>query len=282
MARRAGPNWAPPGKRKPIARSHGTISVSSSMTRASRSPSGPRCSRKMGSRSLCGTGESLGAERSRPAGSQTAHRPLLANSGMIPVLRSSSGMGLELCRIASMRVVTTREASELTGISTAKLREWTSRRALIPADVRPKSQGSPAKYTWQTILLLRIAVILRNRFHLELQAHRNIFANLRRELRGISFVMLWGKSLAIHDGGYWSLRDPMDSVPPEGDMLLIKLDPHLQVLSVSFALPNPSSIPSQLDLFPARAVSGKAAEEQEAGLTVERSVHETAQRRRSA
>jgi DNA-binding transcriptional MerR regulator len=81
-----------------------------------------------------------------------------------------------------MRVITTREASQLTGLSTNKLREWTSRRALIPADVRPKSQGSPAKYSWQTILLLRVAATLRGSFHLELQAHRQVFASLRRDL----------------------------------------------------------------------------------------------------
>ena len=181
-----------------------------------------------------------------------------------------------------MRVVTTREASELTGLSTAKLREWTIRRALIPADVRPKSQGSPAKYTWQTILLLRIAVILRDSFHLELQAHRHMFADLRRELRGTSFVGLWGQSLAIHDGGRWSFRDPMDPAPLEGDMLLVKLDTHLQVLSVSFALPSPSGIPRQFELFPARAVSGNATSKNEVELTVGRPVQEDARRRRSA
>lgn len=181
-----------------------------------------------------------------------------------------------------MQVVTTRQASELTGLSTAKLREWTSRRALIPADIRPKSQGSPAKYTWQTILLLRIAVVLRGRFHLELQAHRHIFASLRKELRGTSFVTLWGKSLAIHDSERWGLRDPIDPAPLEGDMLLINLDPHLQVLSVSFALPRPSSMLGQLDLFPARAVPGEAKVEQKAAHTVGRSVHEAVQRRRSA
>lgn len=201
---------------------------------------------------------------------------------MIPILRPSSGTGLELLRNASMHVVTTRKASELTGLSTAKLREWTSRRALITADVRPKSQGSPAKYTWQTILLLRIAVILRDRFRLELQSHRHVFAGLRRELRRTSFVTLWGKSLTIHDDDSWSLNDPKDAVRSEGDMLIIRLDPHLEVLSVSFALPNPSSVPGQLDLFPARAVSGKAAAEQVAGLTVKQSAHKAAHRRKSA
>ena len=57
-----------------------------------------------------------------------------------------------------MRLVPTRQALQLTGLSSAKLREWTSRRALIPADVPSKKQGSSAQYTWQTILLLRLAV----------------------------------------------------------------------------------------------------------------------------
>ena len=79
-----------------------------------------------------------------------------------------------------MRLVKTPDATVLTGLSTATLREWTSRRALIPADVPPKGKGSPAGFTWQTILLLRIAVTLRDRFHLELQPHRSLFASLRR------------------------------------------------------------------------------------------------------
>ena len=159
-----------------------------------------------------------------------------------------------------MTLVATRRASELTGLSTSKLREWTSRRALIPADVTPKSKGSPAKYTWQTILLLRLAVILRDRFHLELHAHRHFFASLRQELQATSFVTLWGKSLAIHDSGRWSLRDPHESGALEGDALLITLDPHLRALSQSFTLPSSSVISGQLDLFPATAVGKKPPE----------------------
>jgi MerR HTH family regulatory protein len=154
-----------------------------------------------------------------------------------------------------MRVVTTREASQLTGLSTNKLREWTSRRALIPADIRPKSQGSPAKYSWQTILLLRIAVTLRNRFHLELQAHRQVFANLRRGLQGASFIALWGKSLAIHADHRWAWVDDTEVVPLAGDTIFIRLAPHLEALSQGFALPRPSSSPGQLDLFPAQVLA---------------------------
>ena len=201
---------------------------------------------------------------------------------MIPVLLSGSGVGFELYWMSAMSVVSTREVSELTGLSTSKLREWTSRRALIPADVPPKSQGSPAKYAWQTILLLRVAVILRDRFHLELHAHRRIFASLRQELRGTSLITLWGKSLAIHDSGRWSLIAPTESGALETDTLLIRLDPHLQALSETFALPSPAIVSGQLDLFSVRAVCGIATVEQAAGLAVARPVHETAQQRRSA
>jgi len=155
-----------------------------------------------------------------------------------------------------MHVVATREASQLTGLSTNKLREWTSRRALIPADIRPKKQGSPAKYSWQTILLLRIAVTLRDHFHLELQAHRQVFASLRRSLHGTSFVGLWGKSLAIHADQRWTWIDDDAAGPLARDTMFIRLDPHLEALSQGFALPRPSSSAGQLDLFPAQSVAG--------------------------
>src|SRR5207249_2914860 len=106
-----------------------------------------------------------------------------------------------------MRLVTTRQACQLTGLSKGKLREWTSRRALVPADVPPKNQGSPAKYSWQAILVLRIAVTLRERFHLELQAYRQLFASLRRSLQAKSFIGLWGKSLVIRADQNWDLAE---------------------------------------------------------------------------
>jgi len=181
-----------------------------------------------------------------------------------------------------MQFVTTRQASQLTGLSTEKLREWTSRRALIPADVKPKRQGSPAKYTWQTILLLRIAVTLRNRFHLELQAHRELFVNLRRGLKGTSFIALWGKSLAIHGDGAWSLVGEMETGVPEGDAILIRLACHLDALSVVFSLFNNTMMPGQLDLFPARRVAGQSEGENSRGHGAAASSGAGAKRRRSA
>lgn len=153
-----------------------------------------------------------------------------------------------------MRYVPTRTACELTGLSSAKLREWTSRRALIPADLPPKTQGSAAQYTWQTILLLRLAVTLRDRFHLELQAHAPLFENLRSGLRGISFIALWDKSIVLKGQHRWALIDDTKSEPVRGDAIIINLAPHLIVISAGFSLPYPTAASGQLDLFPAIAV----------------------------
>src|SRR5690242_4809660 len=54
-----------------------------------------------------------------------------------------------------MRFVKTPAAVQLTGLSTVTLREWTSRRALIPADLPPKGKGSPAGFTWHAGMLTK-------------------------------------------------------------------------------------------------------------------------------
>lgn len=158
-----------------------------------------------------------------------------------------------------MRYVTTPDATTLTGLSTATLREWTSRRALIPADVPPKGKGSPAKFTWQTILLLRIAVTLRDRFHLELQPHRGLFASLKDGLRRTSFIALWGKTLSLQGGDVWTLVEGVDGAQLNDDALIVRLDPHLETLSIGFSLPRPMPSPGQLELFPARSVDSAAS-----------------------
>lgn len=145
-----------------------------------------------------------------------------------------------------MRYVTTPVASQLAGLSTEKLREWTIRRALISADVCSKRKGSPAKFSWQTILLLRIAVLLREQFNMELQAQKQLFAQLQQDLHNRSFISMWGHRLILGPGT-WSFIGESDS-PPPCDVLMIHLDPHLRVLRDGFFPPN-VAIPSQPDLF---------------------------------
>lgn len=147
-----------------------------------------------------------------------------------------------------LRLVATPVASQLTGLSTEKLREWTSRRALIPADVRPKQKGSPAKFTWQTILVLRLAVLLRDQFAVELQAHKATFADLRKDLRSTSFIRLWGRRLALVPKGKWFFLDE-DAPASDVDALIVHLDPHLAVIRDGFALPDAVAAAEQSDLF---------------------------------
>lgn len=149
-----------------------------------------------------------------------------------------------------MHQIATPDALHLTGLSTEQLREWTIRRDLIPADVKPKERGSPARYSWQTILLLRLAVVLRDQFKVELQTHRELFHDVSTRLKGMSFVSLWGKSLALHGSGHWLLLDLQDGISLEDDYILLRLTPHLQVLSERLSLPN-QDIFMQYPLFPA-------------------------------
>lgn len=170
---------------------------------------------------------------------------ILAKSGFIP--------DLDPPILSSMQLVTTRDATRLTGLSTEQLREWTSRRELILPDVKPKGHGSPALYSWQTILLLRLAIVLHDRFKMELHAHRALFSDLGTGLASTSFLSLWGKSLALYGGSKWDIIDQQDDSVSLCDCIMLRLDPHLQQLSDSFSLPQPEAL-AQCQLFPALGV----------------------------
>jgi len=148
----------------------------------------------------------------------------------------------------AVHLVTSGRAVKLTGLSTEQLREWTIRRALIPADIKPKGHGSPARYSWQTILLLRLALIFRDRFKLELHAHRRMFADLGHSLTQMSFRSLWGKSLAVQGEHRWSLLEPEDLARTTDDCIVLRLDPHLEILAEAFLLGHPA-LSEQYQLF---------------------------------
>lgn len=148
----------------------------------------------------------------------------------------------------SVRLVRSREVLQLTGLTADQLREWTVRRALIQPDVPAQKRGSEAKFSWQTVLLLRLAVVLRTRFHVELQAHRELLMGARELLDGASFPALWGTTLAIYDFRRCEVLPARTVVAAEEDAVLLRLNRHLEVLSQEFGLPDPVS---QLPLFPA-------------------------------
>lgn len=164
---------------------------------------------------------------------------------MIPILRNgyhNRFMG------ATVQLIKSREALKLTGLSSDQLREWTVRRGLILPDVPAQKRGSEAKFSWQTVLLLRIAVVLRNRFHIELEAHRDLLATARELLDGVSLPALWGATLAIYDLRRCELLTIRKLPEVSEDAILLRLDRHLEILSNEFGLADPVV---QLHLFPA-------------------------------
>lgn len=158
-----------------------------------------------------------------------------------------------------MALIGTRDALLLTGLSADQLREWTVRRSLIQPDIPAQKRGSEAKFSWQTILLLRLAMVLRSRFHVELQAHRELLVEARNRLSHASFPVLWGMTLAIYDLRRCELLSSRAEVSATEDVVLLRLNPHLEVLSRGLSLPVPVS---QRSLFP--AVGLRLPEEQPA------------------
>ncbi|MEQ9151633.1 MAG: hypothetical protein RLO06_09065 [Parvibaculum sp.] len=155
-----------------------------------------------------------------------------------------------------MRLVKSRDVPALTGLTADQLREWTARRGLVQPDEPAPKRGSEARFSWQTLLVLRLAVVLRTRFHVELQAHRELLALARKLLDGASFPGLWGGTLAIYGLTRCELLSARAPMPPaEDDAILLRLNRHLEALSQGFGLPEPVS---QLPLFPAIALRGSA------------------------
>ena len=153
-----------------------------------------------------------------------------------------------------MQLIKSRDVPALTGLTADQLREWTVRRCLVQPDEPAQKRGSEAKFSWQTLLVLRLAVVLRTRFHVELQAHREILTSARKLLEGTSFLGLWGGTLAIYGLTRCELLSARTSLPSsEEDAILLRLNRHLEVLSQGFGLPEPIT---QLPLFPAVGVKG--------------------------
>jgi hypothetical protein len=157
-------------------------------------------------------------------------------------------------RVASQKpmLIGPREVLALTELSPDQLREWTARRVLIRPDLPATKRGSEAKFSWNTVLLLRLATVLHKRFHLELQANRGLLAAMRNVLNGVPFPSLQGTSLAIHDAHRCELIPEASPVVLLEDGILLSLRRHLEIISQGFPIPE---LERQLTLFPALPTS---------------------------
>jgi hypothetical protein len=162
---------------------------------------------------------------------------------------------------ANVRLISSGDVLALTGLSNDQLREWTGRRALICPDIKAHGKGTQARFSWQTVLVLQLADVLKTRFHVELQASRQLFSALQRALSGESIQSMDGKALVVDGTGRWQFRE-LEQLAlgdwSEGGALTLPLRPYLRNLATTFDLPREGQrVP--LPLIAARMAKANAA-----------------------
>ena len=150
-----------------------------------------------------------------------------------------------------MRLFQSADALEVTGLTRNQLREWTGRgrRELISPDIGPDGPGRHALYAWQTLLVLRLLLVLHNEFAAEVGAWAPAAKNLREKLDGASFPTLWHLSVFFPNRRTALLVDDVSKIGHTG--LILPLQSHLTILSSKLSLPPPN----QISLFLPLAVS---------------------------
>ena len=147
-----------------------------------------------------------------------------------------------------MKLVKTREVLGLNGLTIDQARDWTVRRALVQPDIPTQKRGREARFSWQTVLLLRLAAVLRTRFHVDLQADRSLLREVRAHLDDATLSSLQGTILVIYDDvNRCELVSSVSALDAEDDVFLLRLNEHLEVLSVGFRYRREIG---QLPLFP--------------------------------
>jgi hypothetical protein len=105
-------------------------------------------------------------------------------------------------------------------------------------------------------LILRLAATLRNRFHVELQAHKTLFAQLKDAMRNQEPSDLMTMTLLLAGDGVWTLVEGLTRERAEA--LAIQLKPHLEPLLEFFNLPDDSV--RQTELFPTASITAERKE----------------------
>lgn len=144
------------------------------------------------------------------------------------------------------------DAMRLTGLTRNQLREWCGRgrRGILEPDVSPAGPGRHAMYAWQTLLTLRLLLVLHVRFGVEIGQLADAAKAFRTRLKGTSFPALWSQWAAMTDSQTVDLTSHPEDVVADGGIVL-PLRPHLEVLAAALSLP----ADEQLPLLPPMAVS---------------------------
>ena len=140
-----------------------------------------------------------------------------------------------------MQLIQSADACRLTGLTSHQLREWCTRRAILPPDVPGGGRGRHALFSWQTVLALRLLKELHERFGVEVGAWKGALEDCRRHLNGRAFPGLWTTTAVFTNRHQARLIDEGE-VGTEA-LLVLPLEPHLQAIAVGFAFPPQAQFP---------------------------------------
>jgi hypothetical protein len=135
-----------------------------------------------------------------------------------------------------------------TGLTPNQLREWCGRRGVVYPDQPATGRGRHALYSWQTILCLRVLNELHTRFSVEVGAWVEGISECQALIKDRPYPTLRGLAVVFTDTNSAELV-PNANFPTNATALRVPLDPHLQELAATLAVPE-----MQLPLFAAVAL----------------------------
>lgn len=140
-----------------------------------------------------------------------------------------------------MQLIQAADAARLAGVSRHQLKEWCTRRGIVPPDIPGAGRGRHALFSWQTVLTLRVLSEFHARFHIEIGAWQGAATEFRALLEGRFLPGLWDSWAMFPDREHAVLRDE----PVAGDeaFVALPLAPHLDAIAAEFALPPAQQMP---------------------------------------
>lgn len=137
------------------------------------------------------------------------------------------------------------DALRLTELSESQLREWCGKRGLFQPTVAARGPGRVALYSWQDLIALRVFRDIFQTFGGRASSWAAGVAEFRACLNGQFFPNLWGRGAIFPDQNSARLGT-LPSVPANGAVLFVPLDPHLAIVA---NLATPEDMQGQLPLI---------------------------------